>query len=70
MKSLVIDKDIISLKNLVTGYKITDTSYFDINYISIKLSLLLFKGFFLRKEDKTHLHLKTFSKYILEIIIR
>lgn len=51
-KSLGIDKDIIGLENLVTGYKINDTAFCDINYIFTIISLSIYTKQILSKKKR------------------
>lgn len=67
MQSLGIDKDIISLANLVAGSKFEDTAYFDMNNIITIVSFSVYKPHYVseRKTKKINiLSLKLFQREI------
>lgn len=52
INSLGIDKNSISLENLVVGYKIEDSAYFDINYILTIISFSLYKAYYVSEKKR------------------
>ena len=66
---LKIDRHILRLENLITGYKIADVKYFDINTLITVIFFSIYKAHFVsnKKESKIEIF-KIFKKEIYDII--
>ena len=60
---LKVDKHIFSLESLVTGYKIEDEDYFDMNYLLTIIYFSIYKAYYMSdKKDKVIDIFKIFSR--------
>ena len=66
---LKVEKHIFSLESLVTGYKIEDEDYFDMNYLLTIIYFSIYKAYYMSdKKDKVIDIFKIFQNEIRDII--
>ena len=65
MKKLGYNKDMLSMKNIAIGYKISDKEYYDINTLLTLISYTIYKGYYVSEQRKNIINLNSIFKNLL-----